>query len=143
MAKRAWLIFFALGVGSVLGALFNLQGHPPDPPSPEEMTGLPLDEISARIPGIERYIGSISRQLGNFMLASGLLLCAVAAGPFRRGERWAWSALWSVPLLLAIQFANSRFGRGWQADLSLIPVTIAGLLATYRGTVPRTPRMAR
>jgi hypothetical protein len=139
MAKRAWLIFFALGIGGVLAGLVTLRGHPPDPPSPEGTTGLTLDEMSRRIPGLDSYIASISRQLGNFMLATGLLMCSIAAGPFRRGERWAWSAMWSVPLLLAIQFANSRFGRGWQLDLGLIPVTIAGLLATNRAPVPRTP----
>lgn len=132
MAKRAWLIFFALGIGSVLAAPIGLLGRPPDPPSAEAMTGLTLDDLYARVPGLSAYVESIARQLGNFMLAMGILLAAIAAGPFRRGERWAWKAMWIVPGLLGIQFANSRFGLGWQVDLGLIPVTIAGLVATRR-----------
>jgi hypothetical protein len=137
MAKRAWLIFFILGVGTVLAAPINLIGRPPDPPSPEATTGLTLEDLYARTPGLADFIPSISRQLGNFMLAAGVLLAAIAAGPFRRGERWAWTTMWIVPVMLAIQFANSRFGRGWQFDGVLIPVTISALLATTR------PRPAR
>jgi hypothetical protein len=132
MAKRAWLIFFLLGVGAVAAAPIGLLGRPPDPPSAERTTGLTLTEISERIPGMSTYIGSISRQLGNFMLAMGILMAAIAAGPFRKGERWAWYSMWTAPALLSIQFVNSRFGLGWQIDLGLIPVTIAGLAATYR-----------
>ena len=135
MARRAWMLFFVLGVGSVLAAPIGLVGRPPDPPSAEGMTGLTLAEIGARMPGISSYIESLARQLGNFMLAFGVLLAAVAAGPFRRGERWAWSALWIVPVILAIQFGTSQFGLGWQLDLGLIPVTIAALVATRRRTV--------
>ena len=135
MAKRAWLIFFLLGLGAVIAAPIGLLGRPPDPPSPERTTGLTLAEISERVPGMSTYIGSIARQLGNFMLAMGILMAAIAAGPFRRGERWAWYSMWTAPVLLTIQFINSRFGRGWQLDLGLVPVTIAGLLATRRTTV--------
>ena len=129
MRNHAWLIFFLLGVGAVIAAPIGLAGRPPDPPSPEETLGMSLDELSERVPGISTYIGSIARQLGNFMLAMGVLLAAVAAGPFRRGERWAWTTMWVIPILLAIQFLNSRFGRLWQLDAGLIPVTIAALLA--------------
>jgi hypothetical protein len=134
MAKRAWLIFFLLGIGAAVAAPIGLLGRPPDPPSPEGTTGLTLAEISERIPGMSTYIASIARQLGNFMLATGVLMAAVAAGPFRRGERWAWYSMWTAPVLLTIQFLNSRFGNGWQLDLGLIPVTIAGLVVTYRAS---------
>jgi hypothetical protein len=130
VAKHAWLVFFGVGIASVVAAFIELSGRPPEPPSAEATTGLSLDEFEQRIPGISSYIDSLARQLGNFMLAMGVLLAAVAAGPFRRGEPWAWYAMWTMPLLLTIQFLNSRFGRGWQLDAGLIPVTIAALVAT-------------
>jgi hypothetical protein len=129
---HVWVMFFVLGVGALAAAPIQLLGRPPDPPSPERMTGLTLDEIAGRVPGIAGYVASISRQLGNFMLVSGALMAAIAAIPFRKGERWAWYSLWVAPLLLTIQFLNSSFGSGWWADLGLIPVTIAGLLVSYR-----------
>lgn len=137
--KYAWLIFFALGIGALIAAPIQLLGNPPGPPSPERTTGLTLDEIAERVPGMSRYIASTSRQLGNFMLAFGGLLVAIAAVPFRKGERWAWYTVWVVPLLLFIQFINS--GRGWQFDLALVPVTLAGLLLPYRKFFPRKQKV--
>jgi hypothetical protein len=135
--RHGWWIFFLLGIGAVLAAPIELLGRPPDPPSAEGITGLSLDEIGERVPGIPRFISSISRQLGNFMLTSGVLMAAIAAIPFRKGERWAWWAMWTAPLLLLIQFVNSNFGSGWWADLGLVPVTLAALLAPYRKFFPK------
>ncbi len=134
MPRWAWLIFFVLGAGSALVSPVLLLGNPPDPPSAEGLTGLSLAAIGTHIPGISTYIESLSRQLGNFMLAFGVLLAAIAAGPYRRGERWAWNVLWIMPILLGVQFVNSNFGLGWQLDLGLMPITIGVLLATYRRT---------
>lgn len=123
-------MFLLLGLGAVLAAPIMLLGNPPEPPSSEQMTGHSLSEIDALIPGIREYVGSISIQMGNFMLAMGVMLSAIAAGPLRRGERWAWLTVWIVPMLLLVQFVNSNFGLGWQADLGLIPITVAALLVS-------------
>ena len=115
-----------------------LLGNPPDPPSPEGFTSLSSDQIAARIPGMSGYISSISRQLGNFMLAMGVLMMGVAAFPFRRGEKWAWYTMWTAPLMLFIQFANSWGGNGWWADLGLGALTSAALAWTYRRFFPKS-----
>lgn len=135
--RRAWLLFFSLGVLAAIAAPILLLGNAPDPPSPEGFTGLSSDEIAARIPGMPGYISSISTQLGNFMLTSGVLMAAIAIGPFRRGEKWAWYAFWVVPLMLLIQFLNSRGGLGWQFDLGLFFLMIAGLLWPFRLFFPK------
>jgi hypothetical protein len=135
--RRAWLLFFVLGVVAVIAAPILLLGFPPDPPSPERFTGLSSNEIAARIPGIAGYISSIATQLDNFMLASGVLIAAVACGPFRRQETWAWYAFWVVPVMLLIQFLNSKGGLGWQFDLGLVFVMIAGLLWPFRLFFPK------
>lgn len=140
--RRAWLLFFSLGVVAAIAAPFLLLGNPPDPPSPEGFTGLSAAALAARIPGIAGYISSISTQLGNFMLTSGVLMAAIAIGPFRRGEKWAWYVFWVVPLMLLIQFLNSRGGLGWQLDIGLFFVMIAGLLWPYRLFFPKEIRLA-
>ena len=124
----------------MLTAPIMLLGNPPDPPSPQGFTGLTSDQIEARVPGMTGYIGSISRQLGNFMLAMGVFMTATAAFPFRRGERWAWYAMWAAPLMHFIQFANSRGGNGWWADLGLGVFTSAALAWVYRLFFPKGPR---
>ncbi len=138
-SKRAWILFFVLGVLSAAAAPVMLLGIPPDPPSPQGFTGLTSDEIAARIPGIADYTASISRQLGNFMLATGLLMAVLAAVPFRKGERWAWYALWVAPLLVLMQLINSRGGNGWQFDLGFVIITSAGLVWPFRRFFPKRP----
>ena len=131
--KHAWTIFFVLGFLAAFASQGQLLGMSPDPPSPEVTTGLTLDQIAARIPGILDYIGSIDRQLGNFMLGFGVLTMGIAAVPFRRGETWAWYILWIWPVVLVIQTVNSFLstpggGPGWQLDFAFILVLSAALL---------------
>ena len=135
--KYAWIIFFAYGLLSVIAALRILPGRPPDPPSPEGFTGLTLAEMDARLPGVLGYISSISTQLGNFMLALGVLIMGVAAVPFRKGEKWAWYAFWIFPINLVIQLVNSRGGHLWQLDLAFIFIVLAGLFLPFRKFFPR------
>ena len=135
--KYAWIIFFVFGFLSVITAPILFTGHPPNPPSPEGMTGLTLEEMDARIPGLRAFLGSISVQLGNFMLAMGVFLMGIAAVPYRKGEKWAWYTCWSLPVLLVIQLANSRGGFGWQADLVSLLLALAGLIMPYRKFFPK------
>jgi hypothetical protein len=135
--KYAWIIFFVFGFLTVIAAPINLLGKPPNPPSPKTLTGLTLEEMNARIPGILGYVSSISTQLGNFMLAMGVLLMGIAAVPYRKGEKWAWYTCWIIPILLVIQLVNSRGGLGWQADFAGIFVALAGLFMPYRKFFPK------
>lgn len=135
--KHAWIIFFVLGFLAAFASRSQLLGMSPNPPSPEVTTGLTMDQIATRIPGIVDYIGSIDRQLGNFMLATGVLVIAIAAVPYRRGEKWAWYTCWTIPILVVIQLANSFLstpggGLGWQLDFAFIFVALVALLMPYR-----------
>jgi hypothetical protein len=130
--KHAWIILFVFGLLTVMAAPINLLGNAPNPPSAVGMTGLTLDQMAVQLPGIHEYVSGISRQLGNFMLAMGVLLSGVAAVPYRKGERWAWYSCWILPVLLVIQLANSQGGFGWQADAGSLVVVLAGLFLPYR-----------
>ena len=130
--KYTWIIFFAVGLLNVMAAPINLHGNPPNPPSPEAMTGLTLAEMGAQIPGLLGYISSISVQLGNFLLLTGVLIMGIAAMPFKKGERWAWYVFWILPVFVLIQLGNSRGGFLWQADAAFLVVILAGLLLSYR-----------
>jgi hypothetical protein len=137
--KYAWIIFFVVGLLNVIAAPINLLGNPPNPPSPEAMTGLTLAEVDAQIPGMLGYISSISVQLGNFLLLTGVLIMGIAAIPFKKGERWEWYVFWILPVFILIQLANSRGGFLWQADAAFLVVILAGLLLSYRKFFPKEP----
>jgi hypothetical protein len=85
----AWIVFFGLGSLAAIAGVAIVAGVLPNPPSAESTTGLTMDQIVAQIPGIAGYIGGLSRQLGNFMIAMGVLLAGIAIVPCRAGERWA------------------------------------------------------
>ncbi|MBA3687438.1 MAG: hypothetical protein H0W81_01165 [Chloroflexi bacterium] len=144
-AKHAWLIFFVFGIGSVIAGIIIVTGVVAvDPPSAESTTGLTMDQIAARVPGIEAYVTGLARQLGNFMVGMGIVLAGVAAIPFRRGERWAWYACWSLAIVVMVQLTNSfaiygfaHGGFGWQLDVASLVLVLAGLLLPYRRFFPQ------
>ena len=135
--KYAWIIFFVFGLLWVIAAPINLLGTPPNPPSPEGMTGLTLAEMGTRIPGLLGYISSISVQLGNFLLGLGVLIIGIAAVPYKKGEKWAWYAFWILPVTLVIQLINSRGGFAWQLDVAFLVIVLAGLFIPYRKFFPK------
>jgi hypothetical protein len=141
--KYAWIILFIFGLLWIVAAPINLSGTPPNPPSPEGTTGLSLDQMEARIPGLLSYISSISRQMGNFMLALGVLIMSTAAVPYRKGEKWAWTICWILPVSLVIQLVNSRGSSGWQADFAFIFVLLAGLFMPIRKFFPKQQAAAQ
>ena len=137
--KHAWIVFFVFGLLAVIAAPIMLLGKPPNPPSAEGMTGLTLDQMATRMPGVIGYIGGISRQLGNFILVMGVLTMSLAAVPYRKGEKWAWYISWIFPVLLGIQLANSFATGGflWQLDFAFVFVILAGLFMSYRKFFPK------
>jgi len=140
--KYAWVIIFVFGLLDILASSIGLLGIPPNPPSPESTTGLSLNQISARVPGISDYIANISRQLGNFMLASGVLIMAIAAVPYRRGEKWAWYVSWILLFLVVVQLINSNFGYLWQLDLAFVFVILIAQFLPYRRFFPKKQAVA-
>jgi hypothetical protein len=104
-----------------------------------------LAQMEARIPGLHTFIRGISVQLGNFMLATGVLLTGIAAFPYRSGERWAWAVCRIMPVLLVIQLVNNlATGRFlWQLDLAVVVLVLAGLLLPYRTFFPRPDSVCR
>lgn len=139
LANWAWVVLFGFGILAVAAGIVILAGFLPNPPSAAATTGLTLDQIVSRVPGIDEFIHGISRQMGNFMVATGVLLAGIAARPFRRGERWAWYACWVMPLLLIVQLANSFATGGflWQVDVASLVLVLAALMVPYRRFFPR------
>ena len=143
--RHAWIIFFVFGISAAIAGILIVAGVVQvDPPSAERTTGLTLDQIAVRVPGMGAYVSGLARQLGNFMIAIGVLLTGIAVVPFRRGERWAWHACLIMPVLVGVQLANSfamynfsSDGFGWQLDLVSLVVVLAALLISHRTFFPK------
>jgi cell division protein FtsW (lipid II flippase) len=84
--RYGWVILFAGAALGIFGSVALL--FPSDP------SLLPSDP---RVPWL-------TRAWGITWVGFNILALAVIVGPYRRGERWAWYALWLLPLLLLSYF---------------------------------------
>ena len=60
------------------------------------------NELQTISPTVARLIDTIFRANGASLLTVALLSLAICLGGFRKGERWAWAALWALPLWMAL-----------------------------------------
>ena len=68
------------------------------------------------------------RSWGATWAAFDILALAVILGPYRREERWAWYALWTLPLLWLSYFALAPS----PYNLAFALLTALGLILPYR-----------
>ena len=99
VAKHAWKVLFALGVILLLLGAPALFGIHVDPIHEERILGITIEELEASDPrGYDLFVFNL---IGGGLSWVGftILVMAIAATAYRRGEKWAWYALWSIPAL--------------------------------------------
>lgn len=97
MKQYGWLIFLVIGALILLFAAYNALYIPTIDPADPEMGW----EWLTTDPEIIEYIKYNFRVQGIWIFGYGLLVMAAALA-LRRGNRWAWLGLWSVPLVILI-----------------------------------------
>lgn len=85
-------IVLLFGVGDIV------RGLDADPAIPEGVTGRTITEIRADDPALASLLDMQVRAGGIHLVILGGLWLTLIMVPLRRGERWAWMALWSLPL---------------------------------------------
>ena len=91
------------------------------------------------LPSLSVYLGLTLRvyptlaALGTALLGLNVLALVVILVPFKRHERWAWYALWMLPLQWLSQFVFFPD----LAYLMLVVLTTVGLVLPYRRFFPR------
>lgn len=97
--RNAWRFLAGLAVIVVLFGVGDIvRGLDADPAIPEGVTGLTIDEIRSSSPTLAALLDLQVRFGGIHLLILGGLWLTLVSIPLRRGERWAWLALWSLPL---------------------------------------------
>lgn len=94
MKRFGWIVFLLIGVLILLWSAYNAVLVPAlDPADPERgWAWLTTD------PETIEYIKFIFRFMGIWQIGYGLLVMMAAFG-LRNGHRWAWTGLWSIPLV--------------------------------------------
>ena len=94
------VILGLFGVGDMLGGASDLQNG--ETVFMHSITGMSWNELQSASPTAARLIDVKFRMDGATLATLALLSLAVCLTGFRRGERWAWYALWALPLWMAL-----------------------------------------
>jgi hypothetical protein len=135
--KYAWVILLALGllwlvVGLV--SVFNPVGV--FETDAQSVTKIPWSELKASSPVAANFVIFVYGQMGLLKISWSFFVLAITLTGYRRGEKWAWYTMWSVPVLLIMDalFSVIFIGDVSQA-LQFVPITtitLLGLLLPYR-----------
>ena len=145
--SAGWIILLIV---SVIFALFGLGdiilATAADPAIVQGITGLTPEELGAISPEALKLANYQTRASGAIILIFGLLAAAVAWTGFRRGERWAWYALLTLPLLnvliFVVMYVSVDFSAGVLPPPLLsapvfLAITAVGLLLPIRRFFPK------
>jgi peptidoglycan/LPS O-acetylase OafA/YrhL len=103
LRRHAWWGLLAV---SVLVAIFGVTdiaaGAAADVGIPQGLTGRTIEELEQESADAYRMFDFGIRTNGWTLAVLGTLLSILVLIPFRRGERWAWWALWALPIWAAV-----------------------------------------
>jgi hypothetical protein len=105
--RHAWkvllgvsLVIGIFGMGDMLGGAADLQNG--ETVMMHSLTGMSWNELQAASPNGANLIDMKFRTDGASLATIALLSIAVCLTGFRRGQRWAWYALWAIPVWIAL-----------------------------------------
>jgi hypothetical protein len=96
-----WVLAAILAMVTVFGVTDIVSGAQADPPIARALTGMSLAELEAESIAAFGMYDFMTRANGYLLVMFGLLGLAVLLFAYRRGERWAWWAMWLVPVWAA------------------------------------------
>lgn len=105
--RHAWKVFAGLSVVIALFGAGDIVGGGSTFESGENvlfssLTGTTWQDLGASDPGAANLVDYMVRSGGVQLLVLGLLSVAVSLTALRRGERWAWFAMWLWPLWVGL-----------------------------------------
>lgn len=95
LERAAWTLPLVAGLLAVASGLYLVVAGRPEPGELAGFSslGTTWEEMVATDPGLAGYIGQLFVFLGAVFTVTGVLIAAISATAFRRGERWAWYGL--------------------------------------------------
>jgi hypothetical protein len=140
--KYAWVLFLALGLLWVVTGLTQvLLPEGLIEMDAQLVADISWSELKASSPVATELVRFLYGQMGLLKTSWSFFVLAITLTGYRRGEKWAWYTLWSVPaLLVSTALFNVSFVGNVFQTLEWIPVMTAsllGLLLPYRKFFPR------
>jgi hypothetical protein len=135
MKKASWIVLTVAGVALILFSLISA-GHAYNKGDDYEIAGISVSEVAAGREAVASGLRGIRGTSAAFAAAYGVLFMAVVLGPYRRGDVWAWWALFAgsatvlAIVLLRVPFLDTRLGIS--AGNLQFALTMVGLLLDVR-----------
>jgi len=105
-AETLWVLLFVNGVILLCSSLYWMtHGRFFDPEFYDAVAGGPFTDAALLSERVENLTSAGVRLAGFLGLLGSIFIIFVSATSFRRRERWAWYAMWTLPLLATLNFA--------------------------------------
>lgn len=132
--RAGWIILFVLSILMAANSLFfGLMGVTPE--IFEIDTGVAWSDFAADYPTVATHLDLAERLNGSGYFGVMLFAAMVTFFGLRRGERWAWYALWIFPGVLSLGaawfFTHNQAGIGFFYS-GAAAVALLGLLLSAR-----------
>jgi hypothetical protein len=138
--KYAWIILFAIGVIFLVTGVPHALGINTDPETVQRISGMIIDQLKDSNPAFFNLYSFYFRFGGLDDLGFGFFITVISMTAYRKGEKWAWYALWFLP---AYFIGSAAITMSIESSLSLLlPITmfailsLLGLLLPYRKFFP-------
>lgn len=132
VCRHGWKLFMIIAITGLIPAVV-LWFAPQSAPTIMSTFGHEVPEAVAE----SAFFGFLSRWIATVLIGSNALTLFVAATALRRGERWAWYAMWYWPIMFASHLALYE-GRGRISQAVWVVASVAVLVAIRPQENPRT-----
>jgi hypothetical protein len=129
--QASWIILAVVATLTILSGLWV--GLTPVG-SQTELSSRTWDEFAAADPEVAGIYSMDLVLLGITLTAFAILGTILALIPYRRGERWAWFALWLIPLVhggIALRMLTDQYEAAY-VYLGLFVISLIGILIPIR-----------
>lgn len=140
--KYAWVLLFTAGlpflIFGISALLFGVSlssfpvGLPGGPDGVTALTGDTWDEILAGNPDAVTLLRGVSRVAGLAFLGFAIFTLTVSSLAYRRGERWSWFVMWTLPAFMFGLFMHELEGDFVQMPAFLLVLSLLGLILPYK-----------
>jgi hypothetical protein len=142
--KYAWVLLLVVGLLWLMVGIFAVfQPEGIGETDVQSVTNMPWSELKASSPVATNFVTFVYGQSGLHGIHAAFFVIAITLTGYRRGEKWAWYFMWSVPVYLV---SGALFAAVFIGDVSqmleFVPITtiaLLGLLLPYRKFFPRQP----
>jgi hypothetical protein len=133
-----WVSWGPLSVVSTFVALSALWVALTPAGDQTELTGRAWDQFASQDPEVAYLFSRQLNILGFLGAGFGLLAAVVSVIPYRGGERWAWYALWLVPITIGavtVRMLVDQYPAGYYYA-GITTVALVALLTPIRNLLP-------